>query len=96
MGVIDRRMVSQEVNLEQTKKSVLLAWFCCILEQPSQRSRMGKVVQMLEGVIDIDRPPAPKLVTVGSSGGINGSATPITTIATTPSLTFSPSSSLLT
>ncbi|KAJ1424930.1 S-locus glycoprotein domain [Sesbania bispinosa] len=95
MGVIDRRMVSQEVNLEQAKR-VLLACFWCIQEQPSQRPTMGKVVQMLEGVIDIDRPPAPKLITVGSSGGINGSVTPISTIATSPSPTFSPSSSLLT
>ncbi|KAK7391169.1 hypothetical protein VNO78_19580 [Psophocarpus tetragonolobus] len=57
-GVIDRRVVSQEINMEQVKR-VLLACFWCIQEQPSQRPTMSKVVQMLEGVIDIERPPAP-------------------------------------
>ncbi|KAK7343803.1 hypothetical protein VNO77_12840 [Canavalia gladiata] len=87
MGVIDRRLISQEINLEQVKR-VLLACFWCIQEQPSQRPTMGKVVQMLEGVTDIQRPPVPK---------INSNATAISTIAT-PSVPIcsSSSSSLLT
>ncbi|XP_027365952.1 G-type lectin S-receptor-like serine/threonine-protein kinase At1g34300 [Abrus precatorius] len=86
MGVIDRRLVSQEINLEQVKR-VLLACFWCIQEQPSQRPTMGKVVQMLEGVTDIEKPPAPK---------INSNASAISTIVTSSAPTCSSSSSLLT
>ncbi|XP_061366614.1 G-type lectin S-receptor-like serine/threonine-protein kinase At1g34300 [Gastrolobium bilobum] len=95
MGVIDSRLVSQEVNLEQAKR-VLLACFWCIQEHPSQRPTMGKVLQMLEGVTDIEMPPSPKSITVGSSSGINSNATSISTIATSSVPTCSPSSSLLT
>ncbi|TKY51507.1 G-type lectin S-receptor serine/threonine-protein kinase [Spatholobus suberectus] len=86
MGVIDRRLVGQEIDLEQVKR-VLMACFWCIQEQPSQRPTMSKVVQMLEGVTDIERPPAPK---------INSNATPISTIAPSSAPTYSSSSSLCT
>ncbi|KAG4919245.1 hypothetical protein JHK85_057526 [Glycine max] len=86
MGVIDRRLVNQEINLEQVKR-VLMACFWCIQEQPSHRPTMSKVVQMLEGVIDIERPPAPK---------INSNAAPISTIATSSAPNYSSSSSLFT
>ncbi|KAG5077993.1 hypothetical protein JHK82_056688 [Glycine max] len=86
MGVIDRRLVNQEINLEPVKR-VLMACFWCIQEQPSHRPTMSKVVQMLEGVIDIERPPAPK---------INSNAAPISTIATSSAPNYSSSSSLFT
>ncbi|OEL14170.1 hypothetical protein BAE44_0024811 [Dichanthelium oligosanthes] len=34
--------------------------FWCIQEQPAQRPSIGKVVQMLEGIMDLKRPPPPK------------------------------------
>lgn len=94
MGIIDTRLGSQEIKLEQVKR-VLLACFWCIQEQPSHRPTMGKVVKMLEGLMDIDKPPAPKLITVGSSGGMKNNATAISTVATSSTPTSSPSSSLL-
>ncbi|KAK7279740.1 hypothetical protein RJT34_24797 [Clitoria ternatea] len=86
MGVIDRRLVSQEMDLEQVKR-VLLACFWCIQEQPFQRPTMSKVVQMLEGVTDIEKPPTPK---------INSNVTAISTIATSSAPTCSLSSSFST
>ncbi|KAI3820063.1 hypothetical protein L1987_13919 [Smallanthus sonchifolius] len=45
--------------------------FWCIQEQPSQRPMMGKVVQMLEGVAEVEKAPAPKAGTTldGSVAG---------------------------
>ncbi|KAG4910670.1 hypothetical protein JHK87_056786 [Glycine soja] len=83
---LQRRLVNQEINLEPVKR-VLMACFWCIQEQPSHRPTMSKVVQMLEGVIDIERPPAPK---------INSNAAPISTIATSSAPNYSSSSSLFT
>ena len=58
-GIVDKRLVDREVNMEQAKRAVEVS-FWCIQEQPSQRPTMGKVVQMLEGIIEIEKPPAPK------------------------------------
>ncbi|RVW24848.1 G-type lectin S-receptor-like serine/threonine-protein kinase [Vitis vinifera] len=58
-GIVDKRLVDREVNMEQAKEAVEVS-FWCIQEQPSQRPTMGKVVQMLEGIIEIEKPPAPK------------------------------------
>ncbi|PPD84031.1 hypothetical protein GOBAR_DD19032 [Gossypium barbadense] len=63
-------------------------------EQPSRRPMMGKVVQMLEGVIDIDSPPAPKPAVEGSSRGtaitVNSNVSGLSTYAAS---TPAPSSS---
>ncbi|KAL9234641.1 hypothetical protein vseg_009491 [Gypsophila vaccaria] len=72
-NIIDRRHPNTaEINMEQVKR-VIQVGFWCIQEHPSQRPTMGKVVQMLEGIIEIKRPPAPKVVVDGSVSGIGAS-----------------------
>ncbi|KAM7519150.1 hypothetical protein LguiB_018112 [Lonicera macranthoides] len=65
-AIVDKRLQSQEVDMEQVKRAIEVS-FWCIQEQPSQRPMMGKVVQMLEGITDIEKPPAPKAMSEGSS-----------------------------
>ncbi|KAK5840524.1 hypothetical protein PVK06_009426 [Gossypium arboreum] len=65
-AIVDKRI--KDVDSEEAERAIMVS-FWCIQEQPSQRPMMGKVVQMLEGVIDIERPPAPKLVAEGLSSG---------------------------
>ncbi|GMJ02190.1 hypothetical protein like AT1G34300 [Hibiscus trionum] len=90
-AIVDKRL--EEVNSEQVVRAILVS-FWCIQEQPLQRPMMGKVVQMLEGVIDIERPPAPKPVAEVTSGGttmtLNSNASALSTYATS---TTAPSSS---
>ncbi|KAI9201399.1 hypothetical protein LWI28_022935 [Acer negundo] len=69
-GILDKRLAGQDVNMEQVTRAIQVS-FWCIQEQPSQRPMMGKVVQMLEGIMEIERPPAPKTLTEGSVGGIS-------------------------
>ncbi|WCJ30684.1 lectin protein kinase family protein [Euphorbia peplus] len=56
-GIVDRRLVDNEVQIEQVMRAIQVA-FWCIQEHPSHRPKMGKVVQMLEGVAEIARAPA--------------------------------------
>ncbi|XP_020235209.1 G-type lectin S-receptor-like serine/threonine-protein kinase At1g34300 [Cajanus cajan] len=67
-GILDKRLVDQEVNMEQVRRAIQ-ASFWCIQEQPSQRPIMSKVLQMLEGVIEIEKPPAPKSMMEGAVSG---------------------------
>ncbi|KDP30661.1 hypothetical protein JCGZ_16686 [Jatropha curcas] len=67
-AIIDRRLADQDMDMEQAKRAILVS-FWCIQEQPSQRPMMGKVVQMLEGIAEIDKPPAPKAFTEGLISG---------------------------
>ncbi|XP_022773475.1 G-type lectin S-receptor-like serine/threonine-protein kinase At1g34300 [Durio zibethinus] len=67
-GIVDERLVDQDVDMEQVTRAIQVS-FWCIQEQPSQRPMMGKVVQMLEGITEIERPPAPKATTEGSISG---------------------------
>ncbi|XP_007020246.2 PREDICTED: G-type lectin S-receptor-like serine/threonine-protein kinase At1g34300 [Theobroma cacao] len=67
-GIVDKRLVDQDVDMEQVIRAIQVS-FWCIQEQPSQRPMMGKVVQMLEGITEIERPPAPKSATEGSISG---------------------------
>ncbi|XVF29945.1 hypothetical protein REPUB_Repub16aG0014800 [Reevesia pubescens] len=67
-GIVDKRLVDQDVDMEQVTRALLVS-FWCIQEQPSQRPMMGKVVQMLEGITGIEKPPAPKAATEGSTNG---------------------------
>nr|XP_025621212.1 G-type lectin S-receptor-like serine/threonine-protein kinase At1g34300 isoform X3 [Arachis hypogaea] len=69
-GVIDKRLFCEEVKLEKVER-LIMACFWCIQEQPSMRPTMSKVVQMLEGVVDIENPPPPKSITMGFSSAIN-------------------------
>ncbi|XP_051139150.1 G-type lectin S-receptor-like serine/threonine-protein kinase At1g34300 [Andrographis paniculata] len=84
-AIIDRRLDRSDVNIEQAMRAIQVS-FWCIQEQPSLRPMMGKVVQMLEGVIEIDRPPAPKAAGEGSIGG-----TSMTTSSTSALSTFAAS-----
>ncbi|GMJ02191.1 hypothetical protein like AT1G34300 [Hibiscus trionum] len=90
-AIVDKRL--EEVNNEQVVRAIMVS-FWCIQEQPLQRPMMGKVVQMLEGVIDIERPPAPKPVAEVSSGGttmtLKSNVSALSTYATS---TTAPSSS---
>ncbi|XVE60828.1 hypothetical protein DITRI_Ditri05aG0158000 [Diplodiscus trichospermus] len=67
-GIVDKRLVDQDVDMEQVTRAIQVS-FWCIQEQPSQRPMMGKVVQMLEGITEIEKPPAPKAATEGSING---------------------------
>ncbi|GKU90835.1 hypothetical protein SLEP1_g4780 [Rubroshorea leprosula] len=67
-GILDGRLGDQDVDMEQVLRAIQVS-FWCIQEQPSQRPMMGKVLQMLEGITDVERPPAPKAVTEGSLSG---------------------------
>ncbi|KAG4155560.1 hypothetical protein ERO13_D03G119600v2 [Gossypium hirsutum] len=67
-GIVDKKLRSLDVDMEQITRAIQVS-FWCIQEQPSHRPMMGKVVQMLEGITDIERPPAPKSATEGSISG---------------------------
>ncbi|RRT40792.1 hypothetical protein B296_00043447 [Ensete ventricosum] len=86
-SIMDKRLAEQDVDMEQLERAVLVS-FWCIQEQPSQRPLMGKVVQMLEGVLDIERPPAPKATDVGlavvTTGSVN--STSVAVFATSASV----------
>ena len=85
-GIVDKSLSDQAVEMEQAKRAIQVS-FWCIQEQPSQRPMMGKVVQMLEGITEIERPPAPKAtITIeGSAGGtsanMSSNASALSTIA---------------
>jgi serine/threonine protein kinase len=65
-AILDQRLTDQDVDMEQVTRAIQVS-FWCIQEQPSQRPMMGKVVQMLEGIAEIERPPAPKAITESST-----------------------------
>ncbi|KAL9245508.1 hypothetical protein vseg_019152 [Gypsophila vaccaria] len=67
-SILDRRLDAGEVDMGQMTRAIQVS-FWCIQEQPSQRPMMGKVVQMLEGIMEMQRPPAPKAVVGGSFSG---------------------------
>eukprot|EP01018_Ginkgo_biloba_P015246 Gb_32199 [translate_table: standard] len=72
LNIVDEKLDGQ-MNLEQVERAVRVS-FWCIQEQPSQRPSMGKVVQMLEGVLSIGKPPNPKSCEgLQSSASINAS-----------------------
>ena len=57
--IVDKRLPEHEVNLEQVRR-VIVASFWCIQEQPEFRPTIGKVLQMLEGITEAEKPPPPK------------------------------------
>ncbi|WOL15646.1 hypothetical protein Cni_G24427 [Canna indica] len=81
-SIMDKKLSEQEVDMEQFERAVMVS-FWCIQEQPSQRPSMGKVVQMLEGVLDIERPPAPKAAD-GVAGVVSASSTNVSVFAASP------------
>ncbi|KAL6983170.1 hypothetical protein U1Q18_016563 [Sarracenia purpurea var. burkii] len=70
--ILDNRLADHEVDMEQVIRALLVS-FWCIQEQPSHRPMMGRVVQMLEGITEIEKPPAPIAVVEGSN--IRGTST---------------------
>lgn len=57
-SVVDEKFEENDVDMVQAMR-VIETSFWCIQEQPSSRPGMGKVVQMIEGLADIDKPPPP-------------------------------------
>ncbi|TKY46138.1 G-type lectin S-receptor serine/threonine-protein kinase [Spatholobus suberectus] len=86
-GILDKRLADQEVDMEQVRRAIL-ASFWCIQEQPSQRPTMSRVLQMLEGVTEIEKPPAPKSVMEGPASGtstwVSSNASAFSTIGVSP------------
>ena len=54
----EARRLGHQVDADQFERTVRTA-FWCIQDEPSARPSMGKVVQMLEGIVYVDPPPAP-------------------------------------
>ncbi|KAL0661745.1 hypothetical protein Bca4012_098582 [Brassica carinata] len=72
-AILDMRLSEdQTVDMEQVRRMVQTS-FWCIQEQPLQRPTMGKVVQMLEGITAINKPPRPKTLSAVSISGNSGS-----------------------
>ncbi|KAH7671172.1 S-receptor-like serine/threonine-protein kinase protein [Dioscorea alata] len=65
-SIIDKRLAEQDIDMEQAERAIQVS-FWCIQEQPSMRPSMGKVVQMLEGITEIDRPPSLKVSEISLS-----------------------------
>ncbi|KAG8378370.1 hypothetical protein BUALT_Bualt08G0130400 [Buddleja alternifolia] len=91
-AIVDGRLQRNEMDMEQVVRAIQVS-FWCIQEQPSQRPMMGKVVQMLEGILEIDRPPAPKAVTEGSICGTSVTASSVSALSTFAASMPMPSSS---
>lgn len=90
-AIMDKKLSNQEMDMEQVIRAIQVS-FWCIQEQPSQRPTMGKVVQMLEGIFEIDRPPAPK-ATEGSFAGTSLNASSTSGLSTFAASAPAPSSS---
>eukprot|EP01018_Ginkgo_biloba_P040966 Gb_09040 [translate_table: standard] len=58
LNIIDEKLGGC-MNLDEVERAIRVS-FWCIQEQPSQRPPMGRIVQMLEGNLPIDKPPPPK------------------------------------
>ncbi|KAG0453628.1 hypothetical protein HPP92_024932 [Vanilla planifolia] len=75
-SIVDRSLSNSELDMEQLERAVQVS-FWCIQEQPAHRPSVGKVLQMLEGIMEIEKPPAPKTADSSSSsssiGGMNNS-----------------------
>ncbi|CAK7323597.1 unnamed protein product [Dovyalis caffra] len=91
-AILDRRLRDQDVEMEQVTRAIQVS-FWCIQEQPSQRPMMGKVVQMLEGIAGIERPPAPKAITEGSMSGTSIISSNVSALSTFATSAPAPSSS---
>ncbi|KAG0615933.1 hypothetical protein M758_5G077300 [Ceratodon purpureus] len=57
-GSLVKNVVRHRVDLAQFERTIRTA-FWCIQDDPSARPTMGKVVQMLEGIVHVDSPPEP-------------------------------------
>ncbi|QCD94371.1 G-type lectin S-receptor-like serine/threonine-protein kinase At1g34300 [Vigna unguiculata] len=86
-GILDKRLAAHEVDMEQVRRAIQ-ASFWCIQEQPSQRPTMSRVLQMLEGVTEVEKPPAPKSVIEGTVSGtstyLSSNASAFSTVGVSP------------
>ncbi|KAK9941300.1 hypothetical protein M0R45_017909 [Rubus argutus] len=62
-AVLDHEVDALDDKTELEKTAMIALW--CIQEDPSLRPSMRKVVQMLEGVVEVDVPPCPSPYTRG-------------------------------
>lgn len=94
-GIVDKRIVDQDVDMDQVTRAIQVS-FWCIQEQPSHRPMMGKVVQMLEGIMEIERPPVPKAATevsiCGTSMPVSSNTSVLSTVAASAPVASSSSS----
>ncbi|KAL2231926.1 G-type lectin S-receptor-like serine/threonine-protein kinase At1g34300 [Sesamum indicum] len=65
-GVLDKQLIESDIDMVQAMRVIKVS-FWCIQERPSFRPTMGKVVQMLEGIADIHKPPPPVALVEGSA-----------------------------
>ncbi|KAG5224689.1 G-type lectin S-receptor serine/threonine-protein kinase [Salix suchowensis] len=91
-AILDQRLTDQDVDMQQVRRAVQVS-FWCIQDQPSQRPPMGKVVQMLEGIFEIENPPAPKAITEGSIHGTSIMSSNLSALSTLAPSAPTPSSS---
>ncbi|KAB5529967.1 hypothetical protein DKX38_020048 [Salix brachista] len=91
-SILDQRLIDQGVDIEQVTRAIQVS-FWCIQEHPSQRPMMGKVVQMLEGISEIERPPAPKAITESSVSGTSIMSSDVSALSTFAASAPAPSSS---
>ncbi|KAG6468243.1 G-type lectin S-receptor-like serine/threonine-protein kinase At2g19130 [Zingiber officinale] len=57
--VLDGGLGHEEVDMEELERACKIA-FWCIQNEESCRPTMGQVLQVLEGVVDVDMPPVPR------------------------------------
>ncbi|XAR55613.1 Non-specific serine/threonine protein kinase [Bertholletia excelsa] len=83
-GIMDRRIADcEELDMEQVRRVIQVS-FWCIQREPCRRPTMGKVVQMLEGVSKIEKPPAPHVSSNIRASSLLGDPT----MATSSSFSF--------
>ncbi|TKV90301.1 hypothetical protein SEVIR_9G019600v4 [Setaria viridis] len=96
--IIDKKLPGEDIDMAQVERALQVS-FWCIQEQPAQRPSMGKVVQMLEGIMDLERPPPPKSsdsflsTTTGSTGIGSGVSTSIVSSTVASSAPIAPTTS---
>lgn len=65
-AVVDKRLLEHDIDMVQAMRLVQVS-FWCIQEHASLRPTMGRVVQMLEGIADVEKPPPPLSMAEGSA-----------------------------
>ncbi|RLM65299.1 G-type lectin S-receptor-like serine/threonine-protein kinase [Panicum miliaceum] len=60
MSLVDRRLSGDAVVEEVERACKVACW--CIQDNEADRPAMGKVVQILEGLVEVDMPPTPRLL----------------------------------
>ncbi|RCV33608.1 hypothetical protein SETIT_7G095600v2 [Setaria italica] len=61
MSLVDRRLRGDAVVEEVERACKVACW--CIQDSEVDRPTMGKVVQILEGLVEVEMPPVPRLLT---------------------------------